>query len=374
MRFLRWLSMLGFLIGFVVLSAAPAALQCSVRTDWDLYTVVRGDTLYSIARRFNTTATNLAAGNCLPNASRIVVGQQLRVPPRDTSETATPILIRVPDHPGGSFIVGATYQQFEHGFMTWRSDSGAIWVFYEDGHVVSYPLHMYGGLAISRRFMTTPIPDGRNLPTNGFMRVYDNFPEVREKLGWAIGGEQGYDMMVTVPTFGSGYFIITVPDGQEWSINSEGIWGHVTGVRVPPATPTPAPTQSVVGATFQPFEHGFMVWREDNGEIRVYVGGQNGELSVFTPAQYGALPTRQFTPPSGRWYPQFGFGRVWSSMPGVRERLGWAMSSERGYDMILAAVEANGDLTSFSLPDGRFLTRSSDTDWIITTDGVLVNP
>jgi LysM repeat protein len=44
------------------------------------YVVQRGDTLDSIARRFNTTVQNLIALNGLPNANRITVGQTLNVP------------------------------------------------------------------------------------------------------------------------------------------------------------------------------------------------------------------------------------------------------------------------------------------------------
>jgi hypothetical protein len=42
--------------------------------------------------------------------------------------------------------------------------------------------------------------------------------------------------------------------------------------------------------------------------------------------------------------------------------------------MILVAFDASGRLTSFSLPDGRFLTQRSGASWLITPDGVLVNP
>jgi LysM repeat protein len=44
------------------------------------YTVQRGDTLASIARRFNTTVQNLIALNGIANANRIIAGQRLNVP------------------------------------------------------------------------------------------------------------------------------------------------------------------------------------------------------------------------------------------------------------------------------------------------------
>lgn len=44
------------------------------------YTIQSGDTLYSIARRFNTTVENLLKFNYIPNPTMIQVGQQLVIP------------------------------------------------------------------------------------------------------------------------------------------------------------------------------------------------------------------------------------------------------------------------------------------------------
>lgn len=364
-RILRWVFVLCGLVGLGVMAALPAAGQCSVRADWAVYTVARGDTLYSIARRFQTTATTLAQANCLANPNRIFVGQQLRVTPALTpTPTVAPDGSRVPEWPGGSFFVGSTYQQFENGFMTWRGDTGAIWVFFNDARVISYPLYVYGGLSGGARYMGVTIPPGRNLPTNGFKTVWDNFRNVREALGWAMGGEQGYDMLLTVPLFGQSHFTLMLPDGDALQITRDGRWSPAGGIPVPSLTPTLAPRQRTTGATFQSFENGFMAWRADNGEIRVFVGVEQGELSVYPAAQYGALP-------AGLGYPESGFGKVWNGIPGVRERMGGPMSSEHGYNMILAAFDAGGGLTSFSLPDGRFLTQRAGANWEITSGPVL---
>lgn len=44
------------------------------------YTVEAGDTLYGIARKFNTTISNIRAFNYIPNPNLIYVGQNLVIP------------------------------------------------------------------------------------------------------------------------------------------------------------------------------------------------------------------------------------------------------------------------------------------------------
>ena len=46
----------------------------------DTYTVVRGDTLGAIAKRFGTTVSAIASLNNIPDPNRIIVGQVLRIP------------------------------------------------------------------------------------------------------------------------------------------------------------------------------------------------------------------------------------------------------------------------------------------------------
>ena len=60
-----------------------------IRTDLPIYTVVADDTLSNIASRTKSTVNELAQINCLPDASQISVGQQLRVPQAPTSNIPT---------------------------------------------------------------------------------------------------------------------------------------------------------------------------------------------------------------------------------------------------------------------------------------------
>jgi len=87
---------------FVTESAAPApdidptptassTSACAVRTDWFEHTVVHGDTLFNIAQRCDSSVDELAAANCLDDASQIFVGQTLYVPNPIPADGSPPI-------------------------------------------------------------------------------------------------------------------------------------------------------------------------------------------------------------------------------------------------------------------------------------------
>ncbi|MCK4315229.1 MAG: LysM peptidoglycan-binding domain-containing protein, partial [Anaerolineae bacterium] len=75
----KWLSialvitMLMLLIGVVPASAAPSE-SCPV------HVVQRGETLYSIARRYGVDMWTIARANGITNPNRIYVGQRLAIP------------------------------------------------------------------------------------------------------------------------------------------------------------------------------------------------------------------------------------------------------------------------------------------------------
>ena len=63
------------LAGAITAAGAPGRSGCG-----DSYTVVRGDTLYSIARRCGSSVARIAAASRLANPNRIEVGQRLVIP------------------------------------------------------------------------------------------------------------------------------------------------------------------------------------------------------------------------------------------------------------------------------------------------------
>ncbi len=297
---------------------------------------------------------------------------------------------------------GATFRTFERGFMVWRADTGEIRVYVGDGargQLTVYANSAYATLPLVGGFTAPP---GLSVPTNGFGRIWRNDPGVRTAIGYATGGEAGYTMSLIGSVIDPVGF--SLPDGRvlyRGGTGNEWFFGDSPGVpptpppvtTVPPVTPSvtptpapsltpsptmtasgnvPGPTTALFGATYQPFEGGFMLWRADTGDIWVYVGAASGEIAVIPASVYGGLSIDRTTPPpAGRIRPDNGFGRVWSNFNQLRARLGWATSSEQGY--LMEVVRApNLDTTRFRLPDGRFVTQGTGTQW--TIEGTVPTP
>jgi hypothetical protein len=93
-----------------------------------------------------------------------------------------------PSAPEAGFGVAAE-QNFEHGYMFWNGDVKRIYVFsattntwrsYADAWVEGTP----------PATLLTP-PAGTYQPVRGFGKVWLDYPEVRQALGWATGQERG---------------------------------------------------------------------------------------------------------------------------------------------------------------------------------------
>ena len=333
----------------IALMTRPAAAQvgCSVRTDWPTYTVVRGDTLYLIARRYNATTTILTIANCLTNSNRIYVGQQLRVPGAGGGATLTPV---------PSAIKPITFQPYEGGYLLWWAESGEIWELTgaQGGSLTSYPSRTYGGLPDNPVRDVTP--PNRVRPIMGFGRLWGNFPLVRSQLGWATASEQSFISTLHYDAV-SRSTIFTVPGGR--TLFSDGrTWTLFTGTL--PTQPPPQPTVTPlppgiisVRASFQAFESGFMTWDASTGFISAYFGTNGGTVASFAPSAYAALPENHFSiPPPGRFSPILGFGKVWGNNDWVRNQLGWATSLELSYAMSVRHSMGESSF-DFQIPVGR---------------------
>jgi hypothetical protein len=86
----------------------------------------------------------------------------------------------------------------------------------------------------------------------------------------------------------------------------------------------------------QHFEHGTMIWV--GAEDRIYVLFEDDmyttKWSAYTDEWDEGDPVDDpdIHPPPGFYQPQRGFGLVWRDQPLVRDRLGWAVDTEMGYE------------------------------------------
>jgi murein DD-endopeptidase MepM/ murein hydrolase activator NlpD len=230
---IRYLLILFALLILLPLPSQEAQAQCQIRTDWPTYTVVRGDTLARIARRYGISMYQLGNANCIYNLNLIYRGQTLRVPP--TGAPTIPNLPTIPSNPPGSSATGS-FQTYENGLMIWRSDSSDIWVLDNSGFASRYPAAYYGFLPAS--FDVGPTPAGRIRPILGFGRVWGNLADVRSRLGWAVDAEQGATITSQV---GSALLVTLTPGrGQLTIYPASSTWSYATGTP-PIVTPVPPP-------------------------------------------------------------------------------------------------------------------------------------
>jgi hypothetical protein len=128
--------------------------------------------------------------------------------------------------------VHATVQQFEHGLMIWRSDTGYVWALFDDGTMQGFPSASYGLLPENPQ---GDAPPGLIRPISGFGRVWGNDPYVRGKLGWAVLPEIGFSLRIR--SFGARYYL-TLRDGRVVEVMPDDSWSYFTDESEVPAITT----------------------------------------------------------------------------------------------------------------------------------------
>jgi hypothetical protein len=115
-----------------------------------------------------------------------------------------------------------------------------------------------------------------------------------------------------------------------------------------------------VWAAYERFERGHMVWREDTREITVLY--DNGSYETYEDTwQEGDPVDISGSPPPGHFAPVRGFGHLYAGQSHLRERLGWATTTEVGYTMTVETLPGGSGLyrvsgTYYTLPDGRVIS------------------
>jgi hypothetical protein len=119
-------------------------------------------------------------------------------------------------------------------------------------------------------------------------------------------------------------------------------------------------TRKQIWAAYERFERGQMIWREDVREITVLY--DDGSYESYKDSwQEGDPVDVPGSPPPGRFAPVRGFGHLYADQSHVRERLGWATTTEVGYTMTVETHPGGSGLyrvsgSYFTLPDGRVIS------------------
>jgi hypothetical protein len=129
--------------------------------------------------------------------------------------------------------------------------------------------------------------------------------------------------------------------------------------------PCPDTVMQTAQATYQPFEHGFMIWRD--GKIWAFYDSGGG-ISVIDSYNGGETLYYQ-DPPDGLYHPIRRIGKVWVDFELLRAAQGWATAPEEDYTMAFQSVSVNIDspggnvmqssgthLYTFTLPGNRVMT------------------
>lgn len=165
----------------------PPVNACNPRTVWQVYRVIAGDTLARIASRTGSTVAELAQANCLIDANRIEVGQQLYVP-----QIPAPPAPSQPQQPPTQDMI-LTYQGSINISSYIQADAG------------NYQLRI--GETITLLWVGAPEPVG-----NAVFYIVDA-AGIRTEIGRDINRHDGWSVQWTVPAGLNGQELIAEGGG-----------------------------------------------------------------------------------------------------------------------------------------------------------------
>jgi hypothetical protein len=183
---------------------------------------------------------------------------------------------------------------------------------------------------------------------------------VRASLGWGVASESSWQGQ-----FANGQYSFVTAYGAVIVIDTfSSRWYYASGGAPNPVpvfpTPTPLPPTPVVPAgistyaAYQNYDNGFMIWRQDTGDVIAFING--GAFYEYTGAYINTLPENPVSAPTpgGRLRPVNAFGRVWGNVLYPTGLIGWATDFESGYTLQITFTPDGRRI--FSLPNGRTVT------------------
>jgi LasA protease len=223
----------------------PAAGGQEAATAPQVYTVVAGDTLSAIARRFGCDLQTLIEANQLADPNSLRVGQQLRIPAMEVAGIPSAHLL-----PNSEFVYGPAYVDFDTAAFV-KSQGGylanyAEWV---SGELLSGPevvdliAHHYSVgprlllavMELRSGWVTNPSPAGQALGANGSgsgllsqqlawvadklnQGYYDWRGRGIAPLSWSGGAVSHYPPDLNAATAGLYYFFSLYDNRQSWEV------------------------------------------------------------------------------------------------------------------------------------------------------------
>jgi hypothetical protein len=132
---------------------------------------------------------------------------------------------------GPPFVTDGAEQHFERGIMLWVRAEDRIYVLFDDGQYAGWSAYVdeWDEGEPSMDPDLQPPPDLQQ-PVRGFGLIWREKTSVRERLGWAIDAEQGYETALQRTShYRYPVLYIRALDGGVWELGPNGsAWEHLT--------------------------------------------------------------------------------------------------------------------------------------------------
>ena len=251
----------------------------------------------------------------------------------------------------------SAWQTFQTGYMLWRQDEDAVFVFTDEEAWTRFSDDWDSQTYTSTRGSA---PDGMQEPVRGFGYVWATNDDVHADLGWATDAEKGACTLTQAFDHGTlfaGDTVQTCFEGADNLVSETvlgantiqaldgGSWEFVCEVQVHEKLEhlwdyesygCPKATGGILWSSWQPFQTGHMIWREDDDAVFVFVNGDSWDRhdDDWDDQTYTSV---RGTPPEGFQAPVRGFGYLWENSDDIYGDLGWATAEERGFCAVFQA-------------------------------------
>ena len=257
----------------------------------------------------------------------------------------------------------SAWQSFQTGYMLWRQDEDAVFVFTDEEAWTRFSDDWDSQTYTSTRGTA---PAGMHEPVRGFGYLWATNDEVHADLGWATDAEKGACTLTQAFDHGTlfagdtvescfenannlvsetvlGANTIQALDGGSWAFACEvPVHGKLEHLWDYESFGCPEAAGGILWASWQPFQTGHMIWRENDDAVFVFVSGSSWDRHDDNWDDQAYTSVRG-TPPTGFQAPVRGFGYLWENSDDIYGDLGWATAEERGFCAAFQAY-ANGFL------------------------------